>query len=333
MTFARRPAACAVALAALLFASSGFAAGPTAQDYETARVLYKEGKEMRAAGNLRGALEKLKAAHALGHTPITGIELARTQEQLKMLVEARETCLEVGRMAVLSDESQRSAEARDEAAKLAEALKPRIASLRIRVLGLAAGAVPIVTVDGEAVPAVSLDEPRKVNPGHHDVTAHVEGGATVTAGVDVAEAQSRELTLLPPAAPPGYVPHPPPGGGAQPQVHHGLSGVAVAGIIVGSVGLVSGVTTGIVAAAKRNDLNAACGTNKVCPPEWWPALDNAKLMAGVSTVSFVGAGIGVVIFIVGLLTGGSPSQQEAPRTGLSITPDIGPGYAGVRGAF
>src|SRR5512143_1729383 len=107
----------AALLATALFAPAALAANPSAEDFATARALYKEGKDLRAAGDLKGALEKLKAAHALGHTPITGIELARTQVQLGLLVEARETCLGVARLAVESDETGRSADARKDAAK------------------------------------------------------------------------------------------------------------------------------------------------------------------------------------------------------------------------
>ena len=115
----------ALALGVALAASApAWAAGPTAQDLETARTLYKEGKDLRAKGDLKGALAKLLAAHSLGHTPLTGIELARVQANLGMFVEARETCLGVARMPVEADETARSADARTDAAKLADQLKP-----------------------------------------------------------------------------------------------------------------------------------------------------------------------------------------------------------------
>ena len=101
---------------------------PSAADLETARSLYKQGKALEAKGDDKGALDKLTAAHALGRTPLTGIELARLQARLGMIVEAREVCLSIGRTQVASDETQRSADARTEAAKLAEALG-RLSSL------------------------------------------------------------------------------------------------------------------------------------------------------------------------------------------------------------
>ena len=102
---------------------------PTPADLETARDLYKQGRDLEKKGDLKGALEKLRAAHAVGRTPLTAIELARVEVQLGMVVEAREVCLGVARMPVASDESARSATARKDAAKLAEDLKAKVATV------------------------------------------------------------------------------------------------------------------------------------------------------------------------------------------------------------
>src|SRR4051812_21621751 len=121
------------AVFALTLSTHALAGNPSAQDFATARALYKEGKDLRAAGDLKGALEKLTAAHTLGRTPLTGIELARVEVQLGLLVEAREVCLGIARLAVEPDETSRSVEARKDAAQLAEELRPRISSLRVKV--------------------------------------------------------------------------------------------------------------------------------------------------------------------------------------------------------
>src|SRR4051812_9895793 len=96
--------ACALTLAT----RTAYADGPTAADLESARALVKEGRALRASGDVRGALEKFKAGHALGQTPITALELARTYEMVGALVEAREVCLSVARMPVERDETERS---------------------------------------------------------------------------------------------------------------------------------------------------------------------------------------------------------------------------------
>jgi hypothetical protein len=41
-----------------------------------------EGERMRAAGDLRGALTRFKAAHAILHIPTTGLQLARVHTGL-----------------------------------------------------------------------------------------------------------------------------------------------------------------------------------------------------------------------------------------------------------
>ena len=128
----RRRAVLALALSLALTPASAALAQPQepgAPAMATARTLYKEGKELRDKGDLKGALQKFQAAHALGQTPVTGIELARTYAAVGRFVEAREVCLWIGRTPVAGDETSKSADARADAAKLAEDMKPRIGSL------------------------------------------------------------------------------------------------------------------------------------------------------------------------------------------------------------
>ena len=323
-----RPLVLALALGVATAASAptaARAAGPTAQDLETARTLYKEGKDLRAKGDLKGALVKLLAAHSLGHTPLTGIELARVQVDLGLFVEARETCLGVARMPIESDETTRSAEARAEAAKVADQVKGRIASVRITILGVDADAALIVMVDGERVPVAALGETRKVNPGHHEITAQIEGGKSVMAPVDLKEAESREITLSPPPAPKAPPPPPPPG---TPEEKRGLSSVTIVGLVMTGVGLGIGAVGGIVAITKKNELDTSC-TNAACLPAEWATIDAAKTWATVSNVGFVLAGVGGALTVIGVLIGPSKAKKKEAY----VVPDLGAGWVGVHGAF
>ncbi len=157
---------------------------PTPADLETARELYKQGRELEKKGDLKGALEKLLAAHAVGRTPLTAIELARVEVQLGLVVEAREACLGVARMPVAADESVRATAARKDAAKLAEDLKAKVATVIVQIANVQAGDHVNVSLDGVAIPDVALSEPRKVNPGTHLLLAHVDGGAEVQCSVE-----------------------------------------------------------------------------------------------------------------------------------------------------
>ncbi len=322
----------AAVLATALFAPAALAANPSAEDFATARALYKEGKDLRAAGDLKGALEKLKAAHALGRTPITGIELARTQAQLGLLVEARETSLGIARLAVEPDETARSAEARRDAAKLAEELRPRIASLRVRITSQNPAAA-VVTIDGAPVPSVALDEGRKVNPGHHVVTAHVEGGATVSTSADLAEGQSGDVELAPPPAPVVVKPKEHEIEQPPPEVHEkrggGLGGLVIAGISITSAGLVIGAVGGLVAVAGQGSLQRDC-LNYQCTQQYFSEIDSTKAAALASTIGFSVAGAGLVLLVVGLVTHTSPKES---LRGVRVLPDLGLNQIGVHGAF
>ena len=310
----------------LTLAVPAVAGNPNAEDFATARALYKEGKDLRAAGDLKGALEKLNAAHALGHTPLTGIELARVQVQLGLLVEARETCLGVARLAVESDETSRSADARKDAAKLADELRPRIASLRVHVPPNA-----IVTIDGVAVQAIALGEARKVNPGHHVIEAHVEGGANVTSTTDVTEGQAGEVTLAPPPAAQVVVEKPKekPIETVRIEKSGGLGPLIIAGISVTSGGLLIGAVGGILAMAGAGNLQTTC-PNYQCAPSQYSNLDDARTAAIASTIGFSVAGAGLVLLVIGLVT--HTSSKDSMR-GLRILPDLGMNHAGVSGAF
>jgi hypothetical protein len=317
-------------LAVTLLANHAYAAGPSAADLETARVLYKEGRDLRAKGDLKGAYTKLLAAHSLGHTPLTGLELAKVEVDLGMLVEAREVCLSIARMPVESDETKRSAEARDEAAKTAEALKPRIPAITIRITPVPTKAELIVDVDGARVPAEALGEPRRVNPGDHQLHAHYAGGDTVSVTVTVREAETKEAALAPPApllvdAPP---PPPPPPVVPPPPRRAGVPALAVAGLVTASVGLVLGGAGGIAAIALKNQLK--CGGGTPCSGSDADTLDDANIAANVSNVGFVLAGVGAVLTVIGFVT--APSRT-APAAQRSITPDVGLGWLGVHGRF
>src|SRR5260370_15308551 len=177
----------------------------SAADVAQARELFNEGSALRDKGNLAGALEKLRAAHSIAGTPITGVELGRTYQALGKLVEARETYLGVARIPVAPQETTRSATARANAAKLGEEIRGRIPKLTVKIAGAPLDSVA-VTIDGTPVPSDALSSARLVNPGTHEVVATPASGARATASIDLKEGDQRnvELTVTPsaPAATP-----------------------------------------------------------------------------------------------------------------------------------
>ncbi len=318
---------------------------PSAQELETARSLYKQGKELRARGDLRGALEKFQAAHALGNTPVTGIELARTYVLVGQIVEAREVSLYIARMPVASDETSKSVEARTEAAKLADDLKARIPTLVVKVSALRPGESAHVSIDGAPVPDAAMTEPQKVNPGKHTVVVRA-GERRVEATSEVAEGQAAEIALtlpelapLPPPATATPTPTPTPTPTATATATATPTSTSPSPLIrigfsVAGVSVAFGVLSGIVALSKRNQLNSACNSNQQCDSAHGGAgdLSTAYSWATVSTVSFAVAGAGVVLGVAGLLANSAPAGQ-ATQGGARLTPWIGPGAAGIHGQF
>jgi hypothetical protein len=185
-------AAAAVALA--MAPGTAFGQARSAGNIAQARELLNQGEALRKKGDLSGAAEKLKAADALIHTPITAIELGRTYLALGKLVEARESFLSVARIPVTQEETARSAAARADSATLADQVRPRIPSLVIRVTGAPTDAVA-VSVDGASIPTDALGAPRLVNPGSHSIVAKSTAGGSAETTVDVKEGEARDVQL------------------------------------------------------------------------------------------------------------------------------------------
>lgn len=338
----RRPLPLLVFAAVLALSTSSFAQSgvPTAADLESARALFKQGKELRAQGQPEAALEKFKAAHAYGQTPITGLELGRTHYQLKHYIDAREVLLAVGYLKIAADETANSAKARLEAKELAAEILPLLASVEARV-GKAPGTK--VTIDGAEVPVISGVVERTVDPGEHEIVVHVDGNADVSQTIRVVDGEHKVVDLAPQvpvsAAPPPVVavtPTPAPvetvaadPGTLSPLVYIGF-GTAAAGAIVGGI-------TGAMALSASGKADELCGAGSSHECESSAARDAAEAkrkdgqtLATVSTVSFVIVGVGAAAGIVGLFL---PRSTAKPNGNATLTPVFGLGYAGLGGRF
>lgn len=320
----------------------------TAQDIESARQLYNQGIELRDKGDMKGALEKFRAAHALGNTPVTGIELCRTHAALSQPVEAREVCLGVARIPPLSQETQRSQEARAEASRIAEAEKSKIGALRLKVTGVPAGWEPTVLVDGATVPPAALGEPRAVNPGMHSVSARVGNGVETKATLETKEGETRDIELIVQPPPQNQPPIPVVGvgqapGPAQPPPakEKKSNSFATVSFALGGVAAVVGTVAGLAAMSGESDLSKKC-VNDQCGRDLHDDLDSAKTWGNVSTAFFVIAGVAVGAGLVSTLTSNaSKSAALPPRTAgaplkaakPTVTPVLGPFGAGVHGSF
>jgi hypothetical protein len=320
--------------ALVAFLISGAAhAQRSAQDIESARQLYNQGIELRDRGDLQGALEKLRAAHALGNTPLTGIELCRTHAALHQPVEAREVCLGVSRIPPLAQETPRSQQARAEATKIAEVEKGKIAALRIKVNGVPAGAEPIVMVDNAKVPPAALGEPRAVNPGAHLVSARVGSGVETKATIETKEGETRDVELIVRPPDPSAVPaepqreaqaSPPP---KEAKKEKKVNSLATVGLGIGATGVLIGSIAGLVAIGKEGSLEDKC-VSKLCGEDLHDDLDSARDWAGVSTAAFIIAGVAFGAALI--------SYAASPSTSARIKPkrlNVAFGGTGLYGSF
>ena len=337
------------------------AAEPSAADLDTARKLYKDGLELRKAGDEMNALQKFKGAYALTQSPVMGVEVARSEVALGRLIDAREHSIEVDALPVSAKETKASADARLEARKLAGELKTRIPSLRISLVDVPAGARPTVAIDGAAVPFEVLGEPRSVDPGRHVVTATIGNNPPSTADVQVGEGETRDVPLslagkgtptpvaVPTGAPAaqtaqtGATTAPTtsttatttttalPAGDDGPQAHRSYTLVWIGAALVG-VGTATGSIAGALAIGRAKTVKDEC-PNSTCPKGVAANdLDYVKTTATISTIGFAAAGAGVVLVILGLTTGSKSEPQAAPQA-AHVTPWVGAGALGLEGSF
>jgi len=103
-------------------------ADPSLSDRETARSLMDDGDAKRDKADFKAALKSYEAADAIMHVPTTGLEVARAQAQLGMLLEARETLGRVNRLPPKPGEPAPFTAAR----KTAEALTAELGARKIR---------------------------------------------------------------------------------------------------------------------------------------------------------------------------------------------------------
>jgi hypothetical protein len=297
--------ACTFLLA--FFAPSVARAERSAEDIASARQLYNEGLLLRDHGDIQAALAKFKAAHALGNTPLTGVELCRAHATLNQPIEAREACLSVARIEVSPQESIRSAEARMRAAEMAEEQKHRIGGVRIRLLGRESTSGVLVSVDGVRVPQEALSEPRALNPGLHTVIVELGSERLAEARIDVDAGEVKEITLdvsVSDSASRSSKPMP-----AFAKVSFVVAGVA------GGAGLIFGARALVLEGRLRDE----CARN-ICGRDAWESLDAAHSAGNASTALFalgaVAAGGGFLSLFMNRQRASSPPMSTSASIGL-----------------
>lgn len=341
--FATRLAAFSTVVELGLGAGVAHADAPTDDEKAAARILGTEGVKLALHGDCVGAVDKLSRAEALVHAPTTAVPLAQCDIKLGKLVAGTEILNRVVHETLPSSAPKSWSDAKQQAQTLLDATAPRIPKLRIHIDrpgGL--GSDLQVTVDGETVPAVLLDNERPTDPGTHRVAATTSGSPPVETDVVLTEGQVQSVSLhvqpAPPltatatGAPSGAPPPPGPGpSGPPPATTEGPN--RAPGIIllsVGGAGVVVGSVFGILALGAKSKLESAC-KGLSCPTSSQGDINAYKTDPIVSTAGWVVGAAGLAVGTFLLVTAHS---ESAPKTAqLEVRPWIGPGSAGVGGSF
>ncbi|MEO6575244.1 MAG: hypothetical protein ABIP89_15470, partial [Polyangiaceae bacterium] len=194
-----------------------------------------------------------------------------------------------------------------------------------------------ITCDGERLPREAWGHPRAVDPGAHAITAAEPGKKTYEATLQVAGggAESLAIPALEAILVVAPVPEPPPPATPEPEHDKGLTGRRKLAILVGGVGVVGlgvGSIFGLVSINAHKSATNACATPSPCgsvegAKDW----TSATQAGNISTVAFIVGGAalatGVVLWV---LPAASPDRKNAS---VHITPIVGPGSAGLAGAW
>lgn len=318
---ARRIAA-ALSLGVALLSGSAMA-DPTPEERAAARQMFTEGKELEKQKSWADALEKFRKVGAIKMTPQVRFHIALCEENVGHLVAAIngfELAAEEARSAGAS-----AAEVADNAPARAEALRKRVAMLRLTISGKQISSK--IVLDGSPLGKAAQDVPIPLDPGAHVIEVQdAAGKSTFKKELSVSEAgsESVEITFAdvePPPAVSSTAPPPPP-----PLPPRSRTPAYIAGGLGVALIVTSGVFYGL-RAGTISELTDSC-TDKValtgCDPSKKGLADTGATYGTVSAVT-LGAGLaalgtaGVLFFVLGPRKQPA-AQSSAPATSLTVTP-------------
>jgi hypothetical protein len=343
----KTPVLAVASLLCLTLGSGRLAAEPsTSEDKSAAREWALKGIEQYKVGDYASAATSLKNAESLFHATTHLLYLARCQEKLGNLADARELYLALSHEQVDSSAGAALHDAQEAATTELAALEPRVPYVTLQLEGTVPDSLSI-TDNGRPLPAATVGIRRPVNPGEHRFAAQGDGVGGEQA-VTIGESENVTVTLkLGPRATPST----PAPATSQPKVtssegeHGGPRTMLYAGIGVGAVGVV-GLVTGSVflvsAGSKQTDRdNAAKDCSTVDGARWCTAAQantidglqndeqSARTTAGWAfAIGGVALAAGGTLIVLDIL-----DHQSSTETGRRVVPYVGYRSAGVVGTF
>jgi hypothetical protein len=360
------------AIAFVLVSSLFGTLAPTAraQSDETragARAAATEGARAFRDQKWAEAADLFTRAESLVHAPPHLLYTARAQVKLGQLVKAQESYNKIVREHLDSAAPKPFHDAQADATRELKDLEPRIPSVKAVVQGDAKNMK--VTMDDAVVPSALVGVPRPVDPGTHRFQASGDGAVSdvVTIGVKEGAHENVVLTLKPGAAPPvanvepqpapsASAPGAPPPSGATAATANvtadttsagGSNGTRVISFValgVGAAGLGLATVFALGAKSKHDDADSLYNDKYHCEvpgncdatkQSEITSLDNdansKKTIANIGlALGIAGIASGAVLFLMSSNSGGS--EKSSARTS-TVGVWVGPGSAGLRGAF
>jgi hypothetical protein len=288
-----------------------------------ARAWMAEGRTLRTQHNFEGALKSFKAADGIMHVPTTGLEVARTLEAMGRLVEARSTVRRVLSIPASPNDPPPFQDAMAAASSLYVELEQRIPTVTFVIPPNSTQGTPTVWVDGQQVPSSELGTPLRLDPGTHQIAAHL-GQLDASQSIELRE-RDRQPVVLKTSGAPGK------GNAVADRGGNPWRTVAYVSFGTSAAGLVLGTITGALALSTKQTAEAGC-TNGRCPPSTWESIDRAHTYATISTVGFAtfGAALGLGFTSLAL----APTRDASSgNNSVRVRPTVGVGYAGIDGTF
>jgi hypothetical protein len=330
--------------------TAGVALAASDEEKAGARALAEQAlQEAYPQGQYEQAINLLRRAEALVHSPTHWLYIGMAQAKLGRLVLAQEALLKAAREPLSDASPEAFRVAVTTANQELEALKPRIARVTIQLSG-AEPSEATVTVDGAPVPSALVGVPMPVDPGERKFQATAPGMAPAVRNLVVTEGSNFDLELV--LSPDANAASSAGESGSLTLTDSDVSDRAsgsdtkqillwsgIGGAVLGIGGLVGGYLVykgGDDPKAKADELFNECNPRGCSQWEsdtvtaWDNEADDSyipgQIMMGAGGL-FVAAG--ATLIVLSLLSDDAPEQQG----GLRVTPWVSYNGAGFSGTF
>jgi len=313
-----------------------FAAGTAFADDErkaAAQLAFDEGMALHKAGKYAQACKKFEKSMALEAAIGTRFQLAECYEKTGRLASAWKNYVAVADAAQKAGRQDRESYARERAA----AIRPRLTKLRV-VVPQQVSELPGLRIEnnGKIIARPLWDTDVPIDPGKQRIVVTADEKKTWSKTIAVKVEGKTVIVRVPPLEPevavvpvapqvpvvsekPAPEPTPPKGdeGGL------GLSGQAIAGIVVGAVGIVGmgvGLALGLTAKSRYDEAADHCNGGR-CANAWLHETQSARSQGDAATAVFCIGAAAVVTGLIVWLT--APSASEPPaeaRLGVGVGP-------------